>query len=488
MMTATTDTTTTTTTNAAAATATALTSDSDTTEGLCSTTTTTTTSAAAEEEAIELPLQHTTTTTTTTTTEEFDKLAINEALSSTQGYQQTEVELKNQLKLERLAINKKMVHKYQSQFPQIPTMTSEELVERWKQQDREDDVRDDYSQQSQCDESDSSSINSDEHASQSNSPESFIKRNNKVGGPLLLLDVRSKSERTVSIIPGACTMDDLETTRWINKYVHNFEGTQLGFCGGIPTIVMYCTIGYRSGREAQRLYDDLTTTFDIDINSVNPQVEIKNLDGILAYSFVDFAPPLMYPATSDGGSDYHMTKRIHSFGKEWSIACNPEYDVVYFQKKSKLCKHLLQTGFVSAVRGIQHLISKSTKKVKETKVIKNVCIEPLPVLNIGIPRLLGGNGSHSTTDLSALDNHNHNHNNNNVNTTDLNTLKRISLTGYTTNVNAATTDTCTVATTTSNNTNTNTCGGANNNSNNNNMSTTTTATNEVAVRGLYYVP
>jgi len=345
-------------------------------------------------------------------------------------------------------------------------MTSIELVEHWEQQDRDDDERDSQSS--------SSSIDSEEHASQSNSPESSARRN-KVG-PLLLLDVRSKSERTVSTIPGACSMDDLETIRWINKYVHGFEGKQLR-CG-TPTIVMYCTIGYRSGREAQRLYDDLTTTFDIDIGSNT--VEIKNLDGILAYSFVDNAPPLMYPATSDGGSDYHMTKRIHSFGKDWSTACNPDYDVVYFNTKPKLCKHLLQTGFISAVRVIQHLVSKSIKKTKKTKVIKNVCIEPLPVLNISIgriPKILGGNGSHSTSDLTALDN-----NNNSNNSTDLNTLKRISLTGYTTNVNDAnaattTTDTCTVATTTSNNTNTPCCA----NSNNNIISSTTT-TNETAVR------
>ncbi|OEU19559.1 hypothetical protein FRACYDRAFT_260036 [Fragilariopsis cylindrus CCMP1102] len=424
------------------------------------TTTTTTTNATAAltgEEGSELPR--------TRTAEQFDELAIKEALSSTQTNQHTEVELKNILRLEQLTINKKMVRKYQSLFPQIPTMTSVELVERWKQQDREDDERDSQSS--------SSSIDSEEHASQSNSPESSARRN-KVSGPLLLVDVRSKSERTVSTIPGACSMDDLETIRWINKYVHGFEGKQLR-CG-TPTIVMYCTIGYRSGREAQRLYDDLTTTFDIDIGSNT--VEIKNLDGILAYSFVDNAPPLMYPATSDGGSDYHMTKRIHSFGKEWSTACNPDYDVVYFNTKSKLCKHLLQTGFISAVRVIQHLVSKSIKKTRKTKVIKNVCIEPLPVLHIGIPKILGGNGSHSTSDLTALDTTT----NNNNNSTDLNTLKRISLTGYTTNVNDAnaattTTDTCTVATTTSNNTNTPCCA----NSNNNIISSTTT-TNETAVR------
>merc|ERR1740117_1248623 len=45
--------------------------------------------------------------------------------------------------VDALAINKKMVKKYQSQFPEIPTMTSKELIERWKQQDREDDERDD---------------------------------------------------------------------------------------------------------------------------------------------------------------------------------------------------------------------------------------------------------------------------------------------------------------------------------------------------------
>lgn len=366
-----------------------------------------------------------------------DALAIEEALSSTQTQQQIQMELKNQVYFERLTMNRKMVKKYQTQFQKIPTMTSQELVARWRQQDREEDERDASS-------SGSDSQDSYVHYSQHKHSQNHHQNNNAASssrqkplvGPTLLLDVRSKKERSVSIIPGAVAMDDLETTRWMNKYVHNFDLDEHEGKVGIPTIVCYCTIGYRSGREAQRLVDDLTSTFGIEIGK---QVQIYNLDGILSYSFVQDAPPLMSHAYS-GGSDYVMTRRIHSYGKEWSEAINPDYESVYFDSKPKLLKALLKTGSVSALRFVQHQISKSTAKVKETTVGKKTCVEP-----VAIPSVLRASGSmHSSandlTDLAAGDHHHPydciNDSHRTTGTTN-STTNRISLSGYTTNANSS---------------------------------------------------
>jgi len=237
---------------------------------------------------------------------------------------------------ERLDANQKMVGKYHAMFSKIPTMTSKELVDRWKRIDKMEDERDD-----------SQNIDHDEGATRSEAEAQ--------PGPLLLIDVRSKAERKVSMIQGAVAMDDLETTRWINRYIHNFDCVHKG---GTPTIVTYCTIGYRSGREAQWLVDDLTNSYGIEIGKA---VEIKNLDGILAYSFVQDAPPLMRPCRK-GSSDSFMTRRIHSYGREWAEAVHPSFEVVCFDSKPTKAMHLLQTGLVSAVRMIQHIWSHSKTK------------------------------------------------------------------------------------------------------------------------------
>ena len=256
-----------------------------------------------------------------------------------------------ELRQERLATNKKMVEKYHSMFPKIPTMTSEELVALWKQIDKFQDELDD-SQNSDSDDDDNynktTTLNEADHP-----------------GPLLLIDVRSKAERAVSMLQGAVAMDDLETTRWINKYVHHFDGVPKG---GIPTIVTYCTIGYRSGREAQWLVDDLTSTFGIEIGK---SVQIKNLDGILAYSFAEDAPPLLRPCHR-GSSDSFLTHRIHSYGKEWSEAADPAYEVVYFDSKPQKAMHLLQTGLCSALRMVQHKITKTTTKAKQSTPVAKI--------------------------------------------------------------------------------------------------------------------
>lgn len=256
-----------------------------------------------------------------------------------------------ELRQERLASNKKMVEKYHSMFPKIPTMTSEELVSLWREIDKYQDELDD-SQNSDSDDDDN--YNRTRTLSEADQP-----------GPLLLLDVRTKAERAVSMLQGALSMDDLETTQWINKYVHHFDGVPKG---GIPTIVTYCTIGYRSGREAQWLIDDLSSTFGIEIGKT---VHIKNLDGILAYSFIEDAPPLLRPCHK-GSSDSFMTRRIHSYGQEWSEAVDPAYETVYFDSKPQKAMRLLQTGFCSAFRMVQHQITKTTTKAKQSAPVAKI--------------------------------------------------------------------------------------------------------------------
>jgi rhodanese-related sulfurtransferase len=99
--------------------------------------------------------------------------------------------------------------------------------------------------------------------------------------PIILVDVRTPQERRVSIIPNAITKEEFE------KNLARYRN---------PKIVVYCTIGYRSGKYAQKLSKNL---------------QIFNLEGgILAWSHIGGK------LTDERGA----TIRIHVFGNRWQLA------------------------------------------------------------------------------------------------------------------------------------------------------------------------
>jgi rhodanese-related sulfurtransferase len=107
---------------------------------------------------------------------------------------------------------------------------------------------------------------------------------------IILVDVRTPEERVVSIIPNAITKEEFEQNR--ERYRND------------EIIVVYCTIGYRSGKYAQKYPS-------------NPN--IYNLEGgILAWSH-------------SGGkftNDRGYTNKIHVFGDRWKLAPN-NYEAVW---------------------------------------------------------------------------------------------------------------------------------------------------------------
>lgn len=281
--------------------------------------------------------------------------------------------------------NGNAIRTYHSKFPEIPTMTSRELVDRWNQQDAEkeddDDDDDDVWKEFEA------------KLKQANGEQGRERREKSRIGPTLLLDCRSKEERAVSLIPGAVPFDSFEKTEWMNEHVcgnnhgnlnkdindddvkaYDDNGVE-GERRGIPTIILYCTVGYRSGSEARKLTDDLVRTSSPDNGSdgtaeIGKSVVIYNLDGILSYTFVKDAPPLVSSsdASSTPGDEESGTKRVHSYGKQWSSLANPDYDVVYFPDKSaELASHLLQTGLQTSLRWAQHKISYFITPKAETK-------------------------------------------------------------------------------------------------------------------------
>jgi len=105
---------------------------------------------------------------------------------------------------------------------------------------------------------------------------------------IVLVDVREKEEMEISKLPRAVTKEEFL------KNTERYKGKK---------IVAYCTIGYRSGKFAEKHKD----------------LNILNLEGgVLAWSHF-------------GGKFYkddHETKKVHIYSKEWNFL-NSKYEAVY---------------------------------------------------------------------------------------------------------------------------------------------------------------
>jgi rhodanese-related sulfurtransferase len=110
---------------------------------------------------------------------------------------------------------------------------------------------------------------------------------------LILIDVRQPKELEVSMLPHA-----LSTAQFAARYRH-----------GIPAgkrIVVYCTIGYRSGKYAEEL--------------AKMGIKSESLEGgILMWSFA--GGKLLCKNTRD---EWVETNRIHVYDAEWNIV-HPDY-------------------------------------------------------------------------------------------------------------------------------------------------------------------
>ena len=109
---------------------------------------------------------------------------------------------------------------------------------------------------------------------------------------LVILDCRSEPEQAVSVLPGAISKDD-------------FESDPQKFAG--RKVVVYCTIGYRSG-----LY-----TRDLKARGIDA-VNLRG--GVLSWAIA--GGEFVNPQT---GTE---TKRVHVYGKQWDLL-PPNYEAVY---------------------------------------------------------------------------------------------------------------------------------------------------------------
>mmetsp|Transcript_33315 Transcript_33315/g.33924 ORF Transcript_33315/g.33924 Transcript_33315/m.33924 type:complete len:175 (-) Transcript_33315:342-866(-) len=106
------------------------------------------------------------------------------------------------------------------------------------------------------------------------------------GATVVLVDVRCDEERNISMLPSAISKSKFESE--IKKE-----------CEYESLIIVYCTIGYRSGSYASQLMSEGFTN-------------VRNYEGIVLWTYSGRS--LKNP------SDNSDTLKLHTFGKEWDLA------------------------------------------------------------------------------------------------------------------------------------------------------------------------
>ena len=167
------------------------------------------------------------------------------------------------------------------------------------------------------------------------------------GHKALLVDVRSEPERNVSMISGAISLHEFKKEVLPNLFEEN----------DITLVALYCTIGYRSGMEGQKLLHNYPSLFQCDnvtqddeTNTLNhhrqSKVQLRNMDGI-----VNFANALGSGAVAEQSSldlnallVNHPTKqpatKVHVYGPTWKQYLDDKYDPVVFSNVEFACRGL----------------------------------------------------------------------------------------------------------------------------------------------------
>lgn len=136
-----------------------------------------------------------------------------------------------------------------------------------------------------------------------------------------LVDCRTRPERAVSFIAGACPVDELDVS----------EDDDI-------VVVCYCTIGYRSGLEARRLKE------------LHPQWTVYNMDGIVAFTHAVQESDSLQLVDETG----EKVQRVHTFAATWDFVDPVGYETTCFAA-NELPRRFLQVGGKILVRTMQSM-------------------------------------------------------------------------------------------------------------------------------------
>jgi rhodanese-related sulfurtransferase len=224
---------------------------------------------------------------------------------------------------QRLSNREKCLHAanhYQSKFPSVTPMSSSELLEQLSTVDNADTE-------------------------------------------YILVDVRTKAERAVSMIQGAISL---------SEYYQRYQETMCSPPSPSKdrlAVVCYCTIGYRSGLEATRLRQVIESN-----NESTTEITVYNLDGIVAMSQALSAQAraaeteLLQPLCLVNPSTGAPTRVVHTFSWLWDwVKMNDEEDTTHvasaraeryistYFSTPLVCVRLVQVATLIALRYAQTL-------------------------------------------------------------------------------------------------------------------------------------
>ena len=240
----------------------------------------------------------------------------------------------------------KMYQGYHKKFPSVETLTSTEYLQHLQSQQLRLQINLDL-------------ITNDTDTDTNSETMNKIPR-------YTLVDVRSKPEQQVSMIPNAITLEQFEANLNANANANVNRNDKKPSSLEAHVVVTYCTIGYRSGLEAQRLRDQYN-------------LNVRNLDGIVGYTHACTALTLTAvknksnisnananadAANVDIDVDYNLidpktkeaTKKVHVFGSAWDVASD-DFQTLWFGKFDMALRGI-GVGFKAFLGGIRSFFQK----------------------------------------------------------------------------------------------------------------------------------
>ena len=190
------------------------------------------------------------------------------------------------------------------------------------------------------------------------------------GQNVLLVDVRTRPEREVSMISGSISLHEFRE-RILPSLLHKHPSSSLQYDTTtnhdnnttnmhrnkedqiFSYIAMYCTVGYRSGMECRKLQQEYPSIFSSNSANVDDTSSVKkddaiiqqdatslkvvNLDGIITFANATIEDPketdlnketlLIEPISKQS------TNRVHVYGPSWGKYLNSEqFEAVSFSK------------------------------------------------------------------------------------------------------------------------------------------------------------
>mmetsp|Transcript_7595 Transcript_7595/g.28641 ORF Transcript_7595/g.28641 Transcript_7595/m.28641 type:complete len:192 (-) Transcript_7595:955-1530(-) len=129
-----------------------------------------------------------------------------------------------------------------------------------------------------------------------------IQQRSSAGETIVLIDVRTEAEQSVSMLPNALAQEAFEA---------DFRASPERFNGAV--LVPYCTIGFRSGLYAGKLQRKVR---QLEAERPGFQASVANSEGVVMWSYEVGEFWTHDPRSAEP----KVVKRLHVYGSEWDVA------------------------------------------------------------------------------------------------------------------------------------------------------------------------